>query len=266
MLIVGCGPTGLTLAAQLAAFPEIKTRIVDQKSGPLQLGQADGIACRTMEMFEAFGFSERVLKEAYWVNETTFWKPDDKQREHIVRSRQDPGRRGRAVRIPARRSSTRRACTTSISSHAQFAVAAGARLFAPFAGSRRRRCGRGSGAAAHPVTVRFERLDPAHAGQVETVEGALRGRLRRRAQRRAPVARAHAARRLRQSGLGRDGCARRHRLPRRPPQIGDPVRQRGQRAHHSRARAAISSASTSRSTSSAPDESDLKPRTSPATI
>jgi len=26
-----------------------------------------------MEMFEAFGFSERVLKEAYWVNETTFW-------------------------------------------------------------------------------------------------------------------------------------------------------------------------------------------------
>ena len=30
-----------------------------------------------MEMFEAFGFSERVLKEAYWVNETAFWKPDD---------------------------------------------------------------------------------------------------------------------------------------------------------------------------------------------
>ena len=27
-----------------------------------------------MEMFEAFGFSERVPKEAYWVNETSFWK------------------------------------------------------------------------------------------------------------------------------------------------------------------------------------------------
>ena len=37
-------------------------------------------------MFHAFGFSERVLKEAYWVNETTFWKPDDTQRENIVRS------------------------------------------------------------------------------------------------------------------------------------------------------------------------------------
>ena len=41
VLIVGCGPAGLTLAAQLAAFPEIKTRIIEQKSGPLLVGQAD---------------------------------------------------------------------------------------------------------------------------------------------------------------------------------------------------------------------------------
>lgn len=75
VLIVGCGPAGLTLAAQLAAFPEISTRIVERKAGPLELGQADGIACRTMEMFNAFGFADRVEREAYWVNETTFWKP-----------------------------------------------------------------------------------------------------------------------------------------------------------------------------------------------
>jgi phenol 2-monooxygenase len=86
VLIVGCGPAGLTLAAQLSAFPDIKTAIVEQKSGPLLRGQADGIACRTMEMFEAYGFAERVLKEACWINETTFWKPDDKHRENIVRS------------------------------------------------------------------------------------------------------------------------------------------------------------------------------------
>jgi phenol 2-monooxygenase len=89
VLIVGCGPAGLTLAAQLAAFPDIRTVVVEQKPGPLQLGQADGVACRTMEMFEAFGFVERVLKEAYWVNETTFWKPDDgpgSDRSGIVRS------------------------------------------------------------------------------------------------------------------------------------------------------------------------------------
>ena len=76
VLIVGCGPAGLTLAAQLSAFPELNTRIVDQKPGPLEVGQADGIACRSMEMFEAFGFAEKVEREAYWVNETTFWRPD----------------------------------------------------------------------------------------------------------------------------------------------------------------------------------------------
>jgi phenol 2-monooxygenase len=70
----------------MAAFPDVTTRIVDQKPGPLELGQADGVACRTMEMFEAFGFSERVLKEAYWVNETSFWRPDDARRGSITRS------------------------------------------------------------------------------------------------------------------------------------------------------------------------------------
>ena len=87
VLVVGCGPAGLTLAAQLSRFPDITTRIVEQKPGPLQLGQADGIACRTMEMFQAFGFAERVVKEAYWVNETTFWKPDEERPDTIVRAR-----------------------------------------------------------------------------------------------------------------------------------------------------------------------------------
>lgn len=86
VLIVGCGPAGLTLAAQLSAFPEIKTCIVEQKAGRMLRGQADGIACRTMEMFNAFGFSERVLKEACWINETRFWKPDESRSANIVRS------------------------------------------------------------------------------------------------------------------------------------------------------------------------------------
>jgi phenol 2-monooxygenase len=77
VLIVGCGPAGLTLAAQLSAFPEITTRITERKAGPLEVGQADGIACRSVEMFEAFGFAERVMKESYWVNEVAFWRPGD---------------------------------------------------------------------------------------------------------------------------------------------------------------------------------------------
>ncbi|WP_353471287.1 FAD-dependent monooxygenase [Salipiger sp. H15] len=75
VLIVGCGPAGLTLAAQLSAFPEISVRITERKPGPLEVGQADGIACRSVEMFEAFGFAEKVMKEAYWVNEVAFWRP-----------------------------------------------------------------------------------------------------------------------------------------------------------------------------------------------
>ncbi len=86
VLIVGTGPAGLTLAAQLAAFADIKTCIVEQKSGRMLHGQADGIACRTVEMFHAFGFSERLLKEACWINETTFWKPDSTQPANIARS------------------------------------------------------------------------------------------------------------------------------------------------------------------------------------
>ena len=38
-----------------------------------------------MEMFHAFGFSERVLKEGYWVSETIFWKPHGERCEEIVR-------------------------------------------------------------------------------------------------------------------------------------------------------------------------------------
>ena len=86
VLIVGAGPAGLTLAAQLSAFPEIVTRIVEQKPGRLLLGQADGIAVRTMEMFEAFGLADRALAEAHWVNETTFWQPDESRPDTIVRA------------------------------------------------------------------------------------------------------------------------------------------------------------------------------------
>jgi phenol 2-monooxygenase len=76
VLIAGTGPAGLVLAAQLSKFQGIKTRIVERRSGPLLMGQADGVACRTVEMFNAFGLAERLLREAYWVNETVFWRPD----------------------------------------------------------------------------------------------------------------------------------------------------------------------------------------------
>lgn len=75
VLIAGSGPAGLCLAAQLARVPQIRTMLVEPKAGPMEKGQADGISVRSMEMFQAFGFGERVMREAVWINETTFWSP-----------------------------------------------------------------------------------------------------------------------------------------------------------------------------------------------
>ncbi len=170
VLIVGCGPAGLTLAAQLAAFPDIRTVVVEQKPGPLQLGQADGVACRTMEMFEAFGFAERVLKESYWVNETTFWKPDDADGSRIVRS-------GRVQDVEDGLSHMPHVILNQARVHdfyLDIMQRSASRLVPHYdrrlAGLERAPDDLVSGAASdHPVTVRFERQDAGHTGEVETI-------------------------------------------------------------------------------------------------
>jgi len=85
VLIVGSGPAGLLLAAQLSEFPEILTRVVEKADGPLQVGRADGINCRTVEMFETFGLAGKMTDEAYWVNETHFWGADPQDNSRITR-------------------------------------------------------------------------------------------------------------------------------------------------------------------------------------
>jgi len=166
VLIVGSGPTGLTLAAQLAAFPDIKTCIVDQKPGPLQLGQADGIACRTVEMFEAFGFSHRVLREAYWVNETSFWKPDDNQRSHIVRGGRIQDTEDGLSEFPHVILNQARVHDFYLdvmrNSPSRLEPAYSRRLLELKVDR--------SGNDSHPVTARFERVDPEHQGRVEVVK------------------------------------------------------------------------------------------------
>jgi phenol 2-monooxygenase (NADPH) len=86
VLVIGSGPAGALLAAQLSNFPSISTRLIERRAGALQVGQADGIACRTVEMFEAFGLGQKLIREAYWVNETVFWRPSKTDRSRIERT------------------------------------------------------------------------------------------------------------------------------------------------------------------------------------
>jgi len=165
VLIVGCGPAGLTLAAQLAAFPDIDAVIVEQKPGPLRLGQADGIACRSMEMFEGFGFRQRVEREAYWVNETTFWKPDEADPTRIRRH-------GRVQDVEDGLSPYPHVILNQARVHDFYLdlMRAAPNRMEPY--YSRRLVGldiERDAAVSHPVTVRLERSDAGHEGEIETI-------------------------------------------------------------------------------------------------
>jgi phenol 2-monooxygenase len=122
-------------------------------------------------MFHAFGFSERLLKEACWINETTFWKPDDSERSNIVRS-------GRVQDVEDGLSEFPHVVLNQARVHdfyLQVMRNAPSRLEPDYA----RRvinlqidpaASSGDGTPTHPVTVKIERIDPEHAGQLETVK------------------------------------------------------------------------------------------------
>ena len=86
VLIVGTGPAGMITAAQLSQFAGITTRIIERRGQRLAIGQADGIQARSVETFQAFGFAERIISEAYRITEMAFWKPDPGDSSRIIRT------------------------------------------------------------------------------------------------------------------------------------------------------------------------------------
>lgn len=86
VLIVGSGPAGIAAHAQLAMFPNVVTRILERRNGRLVLGQADGIQARSVETFQAFGFANQIIEEAYQITETAFWNPDPENPSNIIRT------------------------------------------------------------------------------------------------------------------------------------------------------------------------------------
>ena len=168
------------------------------------------------------------MKEAYWVNETSFWKPGDNARANIVRSDRIQDIEDGLSEFPhvilnqARVHDfyldvMRNAPTRLEPDYSRQLLDL---TIVPSSGD-----GEQDGAAAYPVTVRLERLDPAHEGQVETVKA------------RFVVGCDGARSAVRKSlGLALQGDSANqawgvmdvladHRLPRHPPEVGDPVRQ-----------------------------------------
>ncbi|GAA3929549.1 FAD-dependent monooxygenase [Microbacterium soli] len=86
VLIVGSGPAGMLLAAQMSQFPDVSTRIIEKRDGRLVLGQADGIQPRSVETFQAFGFAPRIIAEAYNIGWMNFWGPDPANPANIIRT------------------------------------------------------------------------------------------------------------------------------------------------------------------------------------
>ncbi|KAF7305361.1 3-(3-hydroxy-phenyl)propionate hydroxylase [Mycena chlorophos] len=76
VLIIGAGPAGLMLGCWLARTG-VKTRIIEQRDRKITCGHADGVQCRTIEVFQSFGFAERFAKEANELCETVFYNPNE---------------------------------------------------------------------------------------------------------------------------------------------------------------------------------------------
>jgi 2-polyprenyl-6-methoxyphenol hydroxylase-like FAD-dependent oxidoreductase len=62
VLIVGAGPTGLSLACQLARY-DIDFVIIDQKSGVTSKSKAIGVQARTMEIYDQLGIAPQAINQ-----------------------------------------------------------------------------------------------------------------------------------------------------------------------------------------------------------
>lgn len=74
VLIVGAGPAGLMMANWMSRWG-VRTRIVDKRGTKIFNGQADGLQCRTLEIFDSFDFAHRVWRESNHMLEICLWNP-----------------------------------------------------------------------------------------------------------------------------------------------------------------------------------------------
>lgn len=82
VLIIGAGPAGLMCATWLSRCG-IPFRIIDKRSNEIFTGQADGLQCRSLEIFQSFSelsFDFASLNQSWKMAnhmiEMCFWSPN----------------------------------------------------------------------------------------------------------------------------------------------------------------------------------------------
>ena len=100
ILIVGAGPTGLTMAAVLARHG-LRPRLIDRAvEPPADRSRAVVIQARTLELFEDLGIVQDVLAEALVVDSVNFYAPSGKHGTLRIDASWIDSRYGRFVSLP----------------------------------------------------------------------------------------------------------------------------------------------------------------------
>lgn len=100
ILIVGAGPTGLTMAAVLARHG-LRPRLIDRAvQPPADRSRAVVLQARTLELFEDLGIVQDVLAEALVVDAIDFYSPSGKHGTLRIDPRWIDSRYGRIVSLP----------------------------------------------------------------------------------------------------------------------------------------------------------------------
>lgn len=76
-------------ATWLSTFSGLKVRLVEKRNTRVFAGQADGLQCRTLEVFQSFGMAQKAMNDANPMWEICFWDPEPKTGK-IVRTARIP--------------------------------------------------------------------------------------------------------------------------------------------------------------------------------
>src|SRR5690348_18346223 len=74
VLVIGAGPSGLTMAAELARHG-ISCRIVDKGDGPTKLSKATGMQARTLEVLKDLGVVDEILAAGHVTHGVNLYAP-----------------------------------------------------------------------------------------------------------------------------------------------------------------------------------------------